>query len=303
MLRGKDQRSAPGTPAPLRVRWGIYKNLLSGITTVMHHGHKLDVPEDLISIHQKARCFHSISGEKNWRLKLIDPLSTQPVVIHVGEGISPDVHAEIDELIKWNLFKRRLIGIHGVAMTEKQAASFQALIWCPDSNFFLLGKTADIASLKYKTTLLFGTDSTLTASWNIWEHLRLAREQKMVTDTELFRMLTGSAASVWSLKDSGSLAEGQWADIVIARPPDDLTGWDGFYALDPENILLLLHRGNIRLFDQECAGQLADAGLPLENFSKIAIRGQVKYIQGDLPGLMNEIRKYHPSVEFPISEG
>lgn len=291
-------------PGPLRTRWGIYKNLLNGITTVVHHGKKLNVQEDLISIDQQTPSFHSVSGERSWQLKLIDPFSSRrPVAIHIGEGILPVSTAEIDTLIKWNIFSRPLIGIHGVAMNEQQAGSFQALVWCPDSNYFLLGATAAIDRLKDRIPILFGTDSTLTASWNIWEHLRLARRQKMVSDRELFDMLGRIPAKIWRLSQSGSLSEGQWADIVIARPPGHLTGWDAFYALDPENILLVLHRGNVRLFDPAWAEQLAGAGLPLENFSKISIHGQVKYVQGDLPGLMNEIRKHHPSVQFPISEG
>jgi len=44
----------------------------------------------------------------------------------------------------------------------------------PDSNYFLVGETADVGMLKQHINIIFGTDSALSASWSIWEQLRLA---------------------------------------------------------------------------------------------------------------------------------
>ncbi|HEY4149548.1 MAG TPA: amidohydrolase family protein [Chitinophagaceae bacterium] len=289
-------------PRQLRSRWGVYKNLLSGITTVVHHGAKTGMEEDIISINEATDSYHSVSGEKGWRWKLINPFGKHgPVVIHIGEGTAPDAVAEINSLLRWNIFRRKLTGIHGVAMNEKQAAAFRSLVWCPASNYFLLNKTAPIDRLKHATTMLFGTDSTLTASWNIWEHLRLARKQQMASDTELFDMLTLNAAAIWRLKHSGSIEAGQQADIVVAERAAGVTGWDAFYAINPENILLLLHKGTIRLFDAVAYDQLVRAGLLPEGFSKVFVKGRVKYVQGDLPGLLEQIRQYDPLASFPVN--
>lgn len=288
-------------PQALRTQWGIYKNLLNGVTTVINHGKRLNTTDDLIDIYQGSNSLHSVKGEKNWKYRLNFYAGKKPVAIHIGEGTDGLAAEEIDSLIKWNLFRKTMIGIHGVAMTAKQAASFSALIWCPDSNYFLLDRTAAIDRLKNTTPILFGTDSTLTAHWNLWTHLRLAREQEMVTDTELFDMLTTTPASIWGLKDRGSIKEGQQADIVIARPPGGSRGWDAFYTLDPENIQLVLRKGNIKLFSGDLYDQLARSGFDLQDFHKIYINGQGKYILGNLPDLMTGIRKYYPSVDFPIT--
>ena len=48
-------------------------------------------------------------------------------------------------------------------MDEQQATAFEALVWCPASNYFLLNTTAAVDKLKTKTSILFGTDSTLTS--------------------------------------------------------------------------------------------------------------------------------------------
>ena len=74
----------------------------------------------------------------------------------LAKGSDKAAHGEIDELIKWNLLKKG-IGryAHAVAMTEDQAKKFKAIVWCPESNYFLLDKTAPVKKLKENTPILF----------------------------------------------------------------------------------------------------------------------------------------------------
>jgi cytosine/adenosine deaminase-related metal-dependent hydrolase len=289
-------------PEPLRIRWGVYKNLFAGVTTVVNHGKKIPAGNELINIFQGCQSIHSVQQSKNWKFQLNRLYNKgKPVAIHIGEGTDISVQQETDHLIKWNYFKRHIIGIHGVAMNEMQASSFKALVWCPASNYFLFDKTAPIDTLKRQTAILFGTDSTLTASWNIWDHLRLARSTKLVTDTELFDMLTITAAKTWSMNDTGCIKEDQWADIVIAKPANGTTGWDSFYQLNPEDILLVLHRGSISLFDAALIEQVKNTGIHMAGFSKIMVNGSIKYVRGDVPGLMKEISTYNPDINFPVT--
>jgi cytosine/adenosine deaminase-related metal-dependent hydrolase len=188
-------------------------------------------------------------------------------------------------------------------MDEKHAAAFRALVWCPDSNYFLYGKTADIQQLRHRTTIVFGTDSTLTASWDIWQQLRLARELKMAEDTALWDMVTAGPARLWGLDQCGGISKGRTADLVIAAIPPGATGWNAVFGVEPRDILLVLHQGNIRLFDGSLHDQLSGLAWPMEGFYPIAIGGRIKYIQGDLPGLMREIQTYHPDVSFPVTSG
>ena len=264
----------------------MYKNLLNGITTVVNHGEKLNITNNFINVIQNIYCLHSIQFEKNWKFKLNHPLiKHRPFVIHIGEGTDNVSHGEIDKLTKWNLFKRTIIGVHGVAMDEKQAKAFKALVWCPASNYFLLNGTAAIDKLKDKTSILFGTDSTLTAGWNLWEHIRLARNTQLVSDTELFAMLTTNPATVWGLKGSGKIAEQHTADIVIAKKNNVSNNLDSFFSLNPEDILLILHNGEIKLFDSILLDKINDADCKVNNFSKIFIGESCKYVEGTLPGL------------------
>jgi cytosine/adenosine deaminase-related metal-dependent hydrolase len=288
-------------PQELRTQWGLYKNLLNGFTTVVNHGARLTkgvrLPSgnELITVFQDCHNLHSVGFEKNWRWKLNRLSGDRPVVLHVGEGTDAAASREIDRLIRWNFFEKTLIGVHGVAMDERQAAHFKALVWCPDSNYFLLGRTAAADRLKDRLTLLFGTDSTLTSGWNHWDQIRMARREGVVTDEELLEMMTRSAAAVWGLGDRGKIAEGYVADLVIARPG----AGDDFFSLNPPDLLLVLHEGQIRLFDETLLEGLVARGFDPDAFYKITIQGRGKYVEGDLPGLMTEIRSYQADAAFP----
>ena len=288
-------------PQQLRTQWGLYKNLLNGITTVVNHGSKLKIANPFITVLQDNHSLHSIQFEKYWRLKLNNFFAKrQPYVIHIGEGTDEMAHKEIEALIKINFFKKSLFAVHGVAMDEEQAKNFKALIWCPASNFFLLNATADIKRLKTKTRILFGTDSTLTADWNLWNHLRLARRTDLLNDRELFKTLTKTPSLAWEQNHTGAISINKNADIVIAKAIAG-KGFDAFYSLNPKNIQFILHRGKIRLFDEEIKDQLMGYHFPISQFSKINVDGNWKYVYGDLPKLIKEVKGYYPQVNFPIS--
>jgi hypothetical protein len=280
-------------PLELRVKWGIFKNLLCGVTTVVNHGEPLPVVNAPINVEQ-CHSIHSVQFEKQWRLKLNNPLKRKmPVVIHVGEGNDEQSNREIDTLISWNLLKKKLIGVHGVAMTAGQAKKFEAVIWCPESNYFLLNKTASAGELKAHTTILFGTDSTLTGNWNIWEHIRRARETNMLTDAELYDSLHLGGSSSRQTDDDYN------GSIVVVKKNETGSPFDSFYATQPEDILLVVHDGEVRLFDNTILNQLEH--LNLKEFSKVFIGRTCKYVQGDLPGLMQQIKAYYPGAIFPVT--
>jgi cytosine/adenosine deaminase-related metal-dependent hydrolase len=286
-------------PVALRTQWGIYKNLLCGVTTVINHGEKLGTTNDLINVFEDTHCIHSPGFEKRWKIKLNNPLKKSlPVNIHVGEGDDKTTHNEIDQLTRWNLLKRKLVGVHAVAMTAHQAKKFKAVVWCPQSNYFLLNKTALVNQLKNSTNILFGTDSTLTSDWDIWNHLQLARKSMLLSDEDLYNSLTINAAKTWGL-NSGAIIPGNDADVIIAKRNNNEGGFDAFYSITPVDLLLVIQKGQIRLFDEALLAQLEN--IDIANFSKILINGVYKYVQGNLPGLMAEIRKYSPAANLPKS--
>lgn len=287
-------------PFALRRKWGIYKNLMCGITTVVHHGKKGSSEPSPITVLESAQSLHSLRFEKLWKIKLNLPFHRNRICnIHIGEGTDKMAHAEIGELFRWNLMKRPLVGIHGISMTPEQASRFKGLVWCPVSNKFLFQATADIDQLRHHTRILFGTDATLTAGWNAWDHIRMAAGQ--VDDPmEVFRSLTSHPAMVWNL-ESGLMAPQKRADLVLAQCPPGHSGTEAFFRLNPSDILMVWHRGSIRLFDETLFPTLQRLGLPLQNFGPMAVGGSTKFIEGHPEIVLEDIRKFLPHAGIPVS--
>jgi cytosine/adenosine deaminase-related metal-dependent hydrolase len=287
-------------PQALRAQWGLYKNLLCGVTTVVDHGVEHSFEQPVIEVFQHCQSLHSVAFEKNWRMKLNNISNMQkPVVIHAGEGIDAGACDEIKTLINSNYIRRKVIAVHGIAMTSMQAAKFSALVWCPASNYFMFGQTASIGQIKRFVPILFGSDSTLTASWDIWQHIHAARKDGGLTDKELFASLTTAPADVWKMNDVGKIAKNQQADIIVADKKDN-QGWDAVLSVTPENILLVTKKGEIQLFDERLLQQLDEQHIAINDFEAVQVNGAIKYVRGNIHQLINNIRSYHPQVIIPV---
>lgn len=284
-----------GIPKLLRIQWGVIKNIMNGVTTVIDHSliHK-HLKSDYIDIFGKFTYLHSVALEKYWKLKLNRPFARRPVMIHIGEGTNGRAKSEIDDLIQWNLLNRDVIGVHGIAMTEEQASSFKALVWCPVSNLFLYDKTAPIDRLKKHIPILFGTDSSISASANLWEHLRLARKLDMLSDQELFNSLTSVPAKMLGLGTSEKLTEGLLKDIVIAKK-QHTDSWESFYSLNPEDIVMVIKNGNIIYFDDELSHRLP---VQMNNFAPVYLGKKRKYFLKEMVEVIKELEALN--VQFPL---
>jgi cytosine/adenosine deaminase-related metal-dependent hydrolase len=282
-------------PKAIRLRWGALKNLLCGVTTVAHHGALHDDLRSLPVRTTPGTSIHSVGAASRWRLRLNAPLGRCPYVVHVGEGTSFESRREIDTLLRWNLFGKPLVGVHAISMGAAQAAHFRAIVWCPVSNEFLYGATADISALKARTTVLFGTDSTLTADWNFWKHLQRARALGPLSDRELFDAVTSRAASVWGRPRTGRIAAGRTADVVVARKKAR-DPWDAFFAVEPEDVLLVLRAGGVVLSDASLEGVRARRPC-----SALRLGAATKRVAEDVPGLLGSLRRYAVEPNLPIA--
>jgi len=283
---------------PVRQKSGIYRNLINGFTTVANHGlqHIASNEKSILYLVPNTYPLHSTGFEKFWRFKLNFLNRKKSAIMHLGEGNSDAAKREIDEVIKWKLFSRNLIGVHGISLTPEQSRNLKALVWCPNSNITLYGATAQVDKLKRNTTILFGTDSSFSAEWNIWEHIRQARKLEVLSDQELFDSLTISPASVWELSKKGSLKQDFRADITIGKKKQSSV-WDSFYSLQPQDILLVLREGKALFFDQDIL-RLIKPFIKYSTFSRIKIGGQYKLISGNLKKI-DEIKKKFTLANVP----
>src|SRR5581483_296129 len=67
---GEKISSVLKVPTILREEWGVYKNLLNGVTTVVNHGEKIKRHTQVISVYENCQCIHSVQFEKKWWLSL-----------------------------------------------------------------------------------------------------------------------------------------------------------------------------------------------------------------------------------------
>jgi cytosine/adenosine deaminase-related metal-dependent hydrolase len=286
-------------PYELRFRWGLYKNLLCGITTVAHHGNGIIFNiKGMPGIINNYNYLHSVRLEKRWAIKLNLSLNNYPFVIHVGEGTNNKSSDEINKLLKWNLTGRKIIAVHGIVLDKELCKRFTALVWCPASNLFLYNRTVDVADLKNRINILFGTDSALSSDWNMWNHLRLARRLGYLNDVELYESITKKGANVWGVNSRGSLVENSMADIVITKRLYD-NPWDSFYNTDPKDILLILKDGRIVFLDKEFEDK--HQIINKNDFDLIGINDSKKYVIKGLLVLAERIKEYLPDYEFPFN--
>ena len=280
-------------PQELRIRWGLYKNLLHGFTTVVNHGEELSIPVDLVEVIQEGYILHSPGFEKNWKWKLNHPFrSDKPFVIHAGEGTSDAAAKELDELARSNYLDHEIIVVHGVAMKATQAKHFRGLVWCPASNFFLLGQTAHVQAIREEIPVVFGTDSTLSASWDAWQHFRIAQLSGAADEDELMRMLTTIPAKLWGLKDRGELAPGKKADLLVLDPVP------GIFSRDAGSIRMVIRDGKIRMIDDEMLKETE--GFSTKGYSRIRLHDRIKWVEGDIASLIRDLRKHDPEMEVPF---
>jgi hypothetical protein len=122
----------------------------------------------------------------------------------------------------------------------------------------------------------------------------------MVTDAELFEMLTTNPAKIWSLLKYGALEKGYCAYIVIARKSNGNSSLESFYNVNPEGILMVMHKGQISLFDESIKPQLEKTGIDFRGYSKVILNKQTKYVSGNLPELIKSIQAYYPEAKFPV---
>jgi cytosine/adenosine deaminase-related metal-dependent hydrolase len=279
-------------PLALRIQWGLYKNLLNGFTTVVNHGKKLLVDDELVNVFQECYALHSPAFEKNWLVKLNYPFrNKKPFVMHIGEGTDAAAQAEIDRVRKKNFFTRKIVAVHGVAMDTQQAEAFAGLVWCPASNYFLLNATAPVEKLKQKTTVVFGTDSTLTSSWGVTAHFTCALQSGMVTEKELLGMLTIAPACLWGMKDRGQIKEGMRADLLIVKESNRI--------LSDYPREMIITNGRIVMFTERYASQLSIG--EATSFDRILYKGMPVYVKPGITELVKQIVSFYPAAEIPFT--
>ncbi len=270
-------------PQVTRAQFGLLKNLLWGVTAVADHGGKAISRSEAVAVLTRYRSLHSPELEPWGPLRLLAGGGT--VVLHIAEGTTPESRRRALAFLRWNLFRRPIAGVHAVSLEGDDFGRLTALIWCPASNLFLFGQTADVGTAARRTRILFGTDATLSAPGTIWDHLLQARG--VLPEQEIFASLTTQAARFWRLPSS------RWQqDFVVARRRK-AGKWDAFFSITPDDILLVVRGGKIMLVDAALAAAVA----PPEEFFPIAWKETRKHVRMPVETMFAELGKAAPEFD------
>jgi 5-methylthioadenosine/S-adenosylhomocysteine deaminase len=138
-----------------------------------------------------------------------------------------------------------------------------------------------------------GTDSTATGAVNLLEEMRYGREtyRKMYHEDlpakTIVNMVTVNPAKAFRIqKETGSLAEGKLADVLIVRQQRE-DPWESLVATRVEDIELLTQDGNPIYGDTAYEELFAGRGTP---YSKVSVRGRQMLVKGDPTRLMERVR-------------
>jgi cytosine/adenosine deaminase-related metal-dependent hydrolase len=288
-------------PLPDRLLIGGIKNLLSGVTTVCHHN-PLYAPLRRgfpIRVVRRFRFSHSflIDGDATASEFRRTPRDW-PWIIHLAEGTDAEAAGELERLERLGCLASNTVIVHGVGLTpadrRKLAERRARLIWCPSSNQFTLGATADVRELARAGRVALGSDSRLSGEGDLLDELRAARSTGQVSPAALFRMVTMDAATVLRLPHAGRIAAGFPADLTLFPPGDG----------DPLERLLRARRSDIRLVmiaGRPLAGDVdLDPVFTATRVPSTAVRvdGRPKWLARAIADRLRRSRVAEPGLEF-----
>lgn len=230
------------TDIDYRLMWGGLKNLISGVTTVVHHNPWKRVlgKDSFPVVVPKIDWAHSLSFDS---IHAIRAIRERPFVIHAAEGVDDFARSEIDQLDKLGALRKNTVLVHCIGATEAEwdliASKGSSLAWCPSSNLYMFNKTVDVRALKDRVDVVLGTDSTLTGSPTLLDEMRVAVNTGYATKQEVIKMTGVTAAKIFGLPEP-LIRVGNKADLFIS-PVGDLL------SIYPKDIKMVMVRGEIKV--------------------------------------------------------
>jgi cytosine/adenosine deaminase-related metal-dependent hydrolase len=208
-------------PKYIRLTWGVIKNVLSGVTTVAHHNplhpslFDCDLP---IRVLKRFGWAHSLQFSPDWLFTFRDTPRNCPFIMHVAEGIDQSSRRELYVLNEAGALTESTVLIHGVAIESSDitllSSSGAALVWCPSSNYFTLGRSLTKSILDSRIPIALGTDSAMTAAGDMLDELGFA--SRCVAPERLFAMVTSETASILKMPFGfGRICHGGPADLLV----------------------------------------------------------------------------------------
>jgi cytosine/adenosine deaminase-related metal-dependent hydrolase len=290
-------KSGAAVPKAAAMVMGGIKNLLSGVTTVVHHDtfhQALASPAFPIHVPSRIGWAHSLSidGEEGVRRSHAATPADAPWFVHAGEGVDAAAAAEAGALAALGVLTGNCVLVHGIAFDAATRARLierrVGLAWCPGSNQFLFGRCAAAGDMASRGLVAIASDSRLSGERDLLDELRVARRTGEVDDAILESLVTDGAARLLRLRERGTMRAGAIADLLVL--PRDARLWDVRRA----DLRCVLVGGRFRCGDAD----LADALLEAQQHVPARIDGRPKVLATAVATLLSLASIREPGVEL-----
>jgi len=184
--------------------------------------------------HRKSRREKS-EHDRSRMISRFDDGSLKRYFIHLCEGIDENIHKEFENLEKFDLVRKQIVGIHSTALHGKDwdavAKSGMKIVWSPLSNLILYNKTTDIkGALDHGVPLQhisFAPDWAPSGSPSMLFEAKVVNEYSkkklggILTPKKIVSMMTENPAIISSYQDYiGKIKKGMRADITVLKKKD-----------------------------------------------------------------------------------
>jgi cytosine/adenosine deaminase-related metal-dependent hydrolase len=286
-----------------------YKNLFSGVATVLDHfPHEIN-QKLLPLLPVRALAEYTLSHEaSSYDLKWGEGVEIEhrravknnwPYVTHLAEGFDEECMGAVEYLEKLNVLDERCLLVHCLALSDgdikKLSAAGASVCWCPASNMRMFNVTTKIRKmLKAGVNVCLGTDSSATGSINLLEELRYARNLyrrlygEELPAKALFNMVTANAAKALHIGDeTGVLEPGKRADLLLLKARHD-DPYENLIQAAMKDVELLVVAGK-PVYGEERFLDLVEGNST--RYSRVRVGKRSMFVAGDPAALYKEIRR------------
>jgi 5-methylthioadenosine/S-adenosylhomocysteine deaminase len=272
-----------------------YKNLFSGVVTANDHfPHEWNEPFISRLPMRLIRNYTLAHACSSFDLKWGDGFEIEhararkydfPFITHLEEGFDEETQAGIETLEAAGCLTDHTVMIHCIGFSDEDIQKVRRagahVAWCANSNIFMFNVTCKVKKmLDAGVNVSIGTDSTATGSVNLLEEVRYDRDvyrsmygEDLPAKT-LVNMVTVNPARAFRMqKETGSIAEGKLADVMVVRQRH-ADPWESLVAARTEDIALLI--------------QFSGRGVPC---TRITVRGRQMIVKGDPAAVLERVRK------------
>lgn len=228
-------RLGPALDVPLvdRLFLGGLRNLLAGAGAVLHHhpDHRsLSRADFPVRVQGRYGFAHSPGLTPSLRRTYRTTDRRIPWVVRAAEGAMPELRLELDALAAANVLRQNTVIVHGTALAPEDGARLRAaqasLVWCPESDRRLYGRTAPVAALlEAGVGVGLGSDTPPAGARDPLSNLAAARREGVLDDRALLWLATRGSATVARLR-AGGFGEGAPADLLAVDSPERLLEGD-----------------------------------------------------------------------------